>query len=294
MLGALTLVFLGLSFIPMMGGLFGDQPPTPAPDPDNPTASPTADPANMAQELQAEEKGYQLVLDREATNQTALKGLAEARLKLIRLGLRQPQDVIEPLKKLAETNPAELQYAVLLAQSQQQAGNPDAAMQTYRTVLAQSPTNLQALQGYTALLLAAQKPEEALGLLQEAIATAKQPNATANAVDVPALELLVGDVYMAQQKVPAALALYEKLTQENPNDFRPVLAKGLVLRDQGQSPEAIALFQKAKTMAPAQFKDQIQQIIASAESAGTNTPRQSTGAPGTPGLTPAPQPSATP
>ena len=51
----------------------------------------------------------------------------------------------------------------------------------------------------------------------------------------------------------------------SPEDFRPVLAKALVLQEQGDNDAAQPLFDQATTMAPAQFKDQIQQMASQAD-----------------------------
>jgi tetratricopeptide (TPR) repeat protein len=173
---------------------------------------------------------------------------------------------VEPLAKLAKLNPNQPIYTTLLAQAQQQSGDLAAAAQTYQTVLAKQPTSTEALQGYVSLLLNQKQPEVALETLQKAIATAKQMNQQqAGSADIPALELLIGDVYLAQQKSAEAIILYERLQKENPNDFRPVVAKGIVLRNQGKNKEALALFQTASSLAPAQVKDKIQQLIASVQ-----------------------------
>ncbi|NJM77528.1 MAG: tetratricopeptide repeat protein [Acaryochloridaceae cyanobacterium RU_4_10] len=258
-----SLVFIGLSIYPMIEALMNQQKATPTAS--NPTAPPTAD---SAETVQKEEEGYQLVLKRDPNNQSALQGFVETRLKLIRLGLRKPKDVIEPLEKLTKLNPSQTIYATLLAQAYQQAGDSNAATQTYRNTLTQQPTNVDALQGYVALLIQQKKSSEALDLLKNTMATAKQMNQQqAGSVDTPALELLMGDVYLSQQRSSEAMILYNRLQKENPNDFRPVAAKGIVLRNEGKTEEAIALFKSAEALAPVQVKEKIQQLIAQTQAA---------------------------
>jgi tetratricopeptide (TPR) repeat protein len=258
-----SLVFIGLSIYPMIEALMNQQKATPTAS--NPTAPPSAD---SAETVQKEEEGYQLVLKRDPNNQSALQGFVETRLKLIRLGLRKPKDVIEPLEKLTKLNPSQTIYATLLAQAYQQAGDSNAATQTYRNTLTQQPTNVDALQGYVALLIQQKKSSEALDLLKNTMATAKQMNQQqAGSVDTPALELLMGDVYLSQQRSSEAMILYDRLQKENPNDFRPVAAKGIVLRNEGKTEEAIALFKSAEALAPIQVKEKIQQLIAQTQAA---------------------------
>lgn len=262
-LGFSSLVFIGLSIFPLVGGILNQQKQT--------TAISTAQPnADSAETLQKEEEGYQLVLKRDPNNPVVLQGLLETRLKLIQQGIRQPKDVIEPLQKLAKLNPGDLRYLIALAQAQEQSGDKATAAQTYRAVLDQQPTNTEALQRYVTFLLQQNQSAAAFDLLQKSIATAKQANQQqANTADLPAIELLMGDVYLAQQNSAAAIALYDRLHKENPNDFRPVVAKGIVLKNQGNRKEALTLFQASLALAPAQVKDKIQQLIASTQTGAT-------------------------
>lgn len=61
------------------------------------------------QQLQAKERGYELVLEREPENQVALQGLVEARLQRNDL-----QGAVEPMVKLVKLNPDNPQYKALL------------------------------------------------------------------------------------------------------------------------------------------------------------------------------------
>ncbi len=264
-LGFSSLVFISLSIFPLISGILNQQKQTTAIS----TAKPTSTAAS-AETLQKEEEGYQLVLKRDPNNPTVLQGLLETRLKLIQQGVRKPKDVIEPLEKLTKLNPGQPLYPVLLGQAQEKSGDSAAAAQTYRTVLDQQPTNTEALQRYVTLLLQKNQTAEAFDFLQKSIATAKQINQQqANSADLPAIELLLGDVYLAQQKSGAAIALYDRLHKESPNDFRPVVAKGIVLKNQGNNTEALTLFKSAQALAPAQIKDKIQQLIASTQGGAT-------------------------
>jgi tetratricopeptide (TPR) repeat protein len=263
-LGFSSLVFIGLSIFPIVGGILNQQKQTTAIS----TAKPSA--ADSVETLQKEEEGYQLVLKRDPNNPTVLQGLLETRLKLIQQGVRKPKDVIEPLEKLTQLNPGQPLYPILLGQAQEKSGDGAAAAQTYRTVLDQQPTNTEALQRYITLLLQKNQTAAAFDFLQKSIATAKQMNQQQpNSADLPAIELLLGDVYLAQQKGGAAIALYDRLKKENPNDFRPVVAKGIVLKNQGNTTEALTLFKSAQALAPAQVKDKIQQLIVSTQSGAT-------------------------
>ncbi|MEO1428001.1 MAG: tetratricopeptide repeat protein [Cyanobacteria bacterium J06632_19] len=220
------------------------------------------DTGNSASEQKAKleltAKGYEQVLEREPENQTALQGLLEARLQLLRFGQGDIKGVINPLEKLSKLNPEETRYAVLLAQAKQQTGDKEGAAQAYRTVLETKPGDLPALQGMVTLLLEQKRPEAAIGLLQESLNKAEKANKIEpNSVDTTAVQVLLGNVYAKEKRYAQAMSAYDKVIKNDPKDFRPVLAKAMVLKDQGKTEEAKPLFTKAASLAPARYKDEI-------------------------------------
>lgn len=70
---------------------------------------------DMAQQLQAQAQGYEMVLQREPKNQIALQGLVE-----IRLQMNDFERIVEPLETLIRLNPEQEQYKTLLATIRQQ------------------------------------------------------------------------------------------------------------------------------------------------------------------------------
>jgi tetratricopeptide (TPR) repeat protein len=266
-IGLAIAAFIGLSLLPFFSS-FNQQ----GNNSSTPTSTATVADAQKS-ELQQLEKGYQLVLQREPDNQTALQGLLETRLKLIQLGLGDVKSVIEPLEKLAKLNPERTDYRVLLAQAQQQAGKPTEAEQIYRSILATKPGDTNTLQGLVALLIQEQRSAAAIGLLQDTLATAPQANKLQpGSVDVPSVQLLLGQVYADQKRYDEAIALYEQVSETNKNDFRPVLAKALILKEQSKVAEAQPLFKSAAALAPAEYKDQIKQLANQTAPPSTSAP----------------------
>ena len=98
--------FLSLSLLPILGSNSNRR------GSDAASTSPPADPTSMQAELEAQARGYELVLEREPDNQTALQGLVDARIQLGDIS-----GVVSPLEKLVELNPGVADYAVLLAQA---------------------------------------------------------------------------------------------------------------------------------------------------------------------------------
>lgn len=247
-----VLAFVGFSMIPLLGSVLKDNQPSAG-------ATPGATPSISAQkqtDLEAQAKGYELVVQREPQNATALRGLLEVRLKMGDI-----QGAIAPLEQLVKLNPDQTDYAVLLAQAKQKIGDREGAAQTYRTILTSKPGNLNALQGLVSLLIEQNRPEAAVGLLQDTLKTATPINdIQPGSVDIISVQLLLGQVYANQQRYTEAIAIYDESIKANKQDFRPVLAKALILKQQGKDAEAKPLFTTAVALAPAQYKDQVKQL----------------------------------
>ncbi|MBD2100827.1 tetratricopeptide repeat protein [Leptolyngbya sp. FACHB-261] len=281
---------LGFSVAPFLPNLF-DQSASVASTPQN-------TPADLQADLKAQERGYELVIQREPDNRTALEGLVRTRAQLGNF-----QGLVEPLQQLVKLSPQEPGYAVLLAQAQLRLGDQEAAASTYRDVLTRSPGEPDALNGLVGLLLQQNKPEAAVGLLQDTLKVANQQTTPAvppppgqaplqpqpiNKADV---QWLLGNVYAAQQRYPEALQVYDQILNRDKNDFRPLVGKALVLREQGKAAESQALFDSAVALAPAAAKDQIKQL-ATPPAAPPATPAPSTTPPAAAPQSPAAMPPA--
>jgi len=247
-----SLAFLSLLFMPFLTAFQTSNQPAAA------DASPGAALATQQQELEVQAKGYELVLQREPENQTALRGLLETRIRQDNV-----KGAIEPLEKLAKLNPDQADYTVLLAQAKQRVGDAEGAAQSYRDVLKTQPGNVNALQGFVDLMLEQKRPEAAIGLLQDTLRGAEAANeATPGSIDVTSVQLLLGRVYAEQGRSDEAIAIYDQAIETDNQDFRPVLVKAIVLRTAGRATEAEPLFTTAAALAPAQYKDQINQLAA--------------------------------
>ncbi len=227
-----VLAFVGVSMIPLIAA-FNDTQPSRQESSSNRSSSTSSDEKTN---LEDAARGYEQVLQREPDNETALRGLIETRLQLIRLKGSNIKEVIEPLERLAKLKPEQTRYAVLLAQAKQQIGDREGAAQVLRSVLENKPGDLDALQGMVALLLDQKRPEAAIGLLQDTLNTAAQANKIQpGSVDTVAVQVLLGNVYDSQKKYAQALNVYDRAIKNDKQDFRPVLAKAMLLKKTGQN-----------------------------------------------------------
>ena len=202
--------------------------------------------------LEAEASGYQKVLEREPDNTTALNGLLK-----IRLQQKNIEGAIAPLEKLANLNPEQTEYTSLLAQAKEQVKDYEGAAAAYNKVLADYPGDLYALSGITNLYLIQDMPERAIALLKNTVTLADKDSPKASSISKDAVQFLLGELYTSRERYPEAIALYDELAKNNEDDFRPILAKGLVLEQKGDLTAAQPILEKAYVAAPAEYKDQI-------------------------------------
>jgi tetratricopeptide (TPR) repeat protein len=274
------IAFLGFSLVPILDSILKA---SQAQSQSTPTPTQTAQSGEKQSELlQAQARGYELVLQREPDNVTALRGLLQVRLELIGQGVGDIKDAIAPLEKLASLNPETTEYGILLAQAKERTGDREGAAQAYRSILASKPGEIKALQGLVNLLLVQQRPEAAIGLLQDTLKAAPAANlAKPESVDVTSVQLILGQVYAVQKRYEEAIAIYDESAKANPKDFRPTLGKAIVLKEQGKTDESKTLFDRATELAPPNYKDQINQLAS-----GTPSP--------SPAATTTPEPAASP
>ena len=291
------IAFLGFSLVPLLDSILkGSRAQTRS----TPTPTQTAASGEKQSELlQAQARGYELVLQREADNVTALRGLLQVRLELIGQGVGDIKDVVPPLEKLAKLNPETTEYGILLAQAKERTGDREGAAQAYRAILAAKPGEIKALQGLVNLLLVQQRPEAAIGLLQDTLKAAPAANeAKPGSIDTTSVQLILGQVYAVGKRFDEAIAIYDESAKANPKDFRPTLGKAIVFKEQGKKDEAKTLFAKATELAPPNYKDQINQLAsdtpkpsappAASPQPGTSSTPESTASPSPEGSLPKP------
>ncbi|MEO9125390.1 MAG: Tfp pilus assembly protein PilF, partial [Microcoleus sp.] len=104
------IAFVGFSLVPILDSILkGGQ----AQSRSTPTPTQTAQSSEkQSQLLQDQVRGYELVLQREPDNVTALRGLLQVRLELIGQGVGDIKDVVPTLEKLAKLNPETTEYGI--------------------------------------------------------------------------------------------------------------------------------------------------------------------------------------
>ena len=244
----MLLALLSFTFFPLASSILqSDRPPA---------SLPTAGlPQDRAGKLETEALGYQVVLEREPDNENALRGLLQVRLEQGDL-----QAAIEPMTRLAQLNSQIADYSLLLAQAKQQLGDTAGAEQAYLALLTAQPKEIRALKGLTDLWLAQGRGTEAISLVQRQLAQVVQQKQSGESADLISLQLLLGEIYVAQKRYDDAFPLYDLAIAADTGDFRPLLAKAILLRQQGKGKEAEPLWQQALDRAPLEYKDTIKSM----------------------------------
>ena len=242
-----TLSFLGISIAPLIGSIFA---PTPQ-------QSNNANPATPDQErIKIEIKGFEAVLKSDPKNQTALVGLVNLRNQLGDI-----KATIEPLQTLSDTFPDQPVYRMTLAKTYIELKDPKNASAEYRKILSTKPGYIPALESLVSIELTDERPEAAIGILQDALKTAETANKVqANSVDTGYVLWLLGEVYRRQNRLDDAIATFDQMIKVEPKDFRPYVGKAQLRQVQGKNDEAKKLFDKGLELAPAEFKDQVKRL----------------------------------
>jgi tetratricopeptide (TPR) repeat protein len=218
-------------------------------------------------QIQTDASGYSQILQREPENMVALKGLLDARLQL-----GDVKGSLAPLEKIATLNRQNVGYTILLAQTKQYLGDKEGAASDYRSVLIAQPQQIEAMQGLVSLLIDAKRPAAAIGIVQTALDKSTATATNGSTADTTQLKLLMAQIYIAQQRNADALAIYDELIRINPQDFRPILSKGLVYKQLGNLTAAKSLMKAAANVAPSDYKDRVQQMAQAIELPKGNTP----------------------
>lgn len=250
-----TASLLGASLLPLVGQILSSsssQPSSPIAEIEQPEA----------ERIKIQMQGYEDILRTEPDNQFALQQLTNLHLRLVELGDQANlSKVVPPLERLAKLNPKELGYRLQLGRVKAYLKDKEGAIAEYNQILSVAPGNIDALKSLVSIQLADNKPEAALGVLDNAIAQADKANQVQpNSVDKTAVTLLKADLYLANKQFKNASQIYEQVAQQNPADFRPILGKALVARAEGKNSQAQELFAAAAKIAPPDVRDQVNRL----------------------------------
>ncbi|CAN1298937.1 hypothetical protein LINPERPRIM_LOCUS24012 [Linum perenne] len=178
---------------------------------------------------------------------------------------------ISPKDPIAlEEKPDDPEVFRLIGEVKYELKDYEGSVVAYRTSAKVSKSaNFEVLRGITNALLASKKPDEAVQFLLTTRENLNSENADAadllKADDGPAkdqpekvdpiqVDLLLGKAYSDWGHISDAVAVYDQLISSHPNDFRGYLAKGIILKENGNPGDAERMFIQARFLAPDKAK----------------------------------------
>ena len=171
--------------------------------------------------------------------QGPLNAVDERRLleRLLALG-RLPESIVLVEDQLA-AQPKAWRWRLLLSQLELRNGNSRGAEVHLQQLSRLHPTNPDVLQALALLRLQQGRPQVAISVVKTALKT------TDPSQRVP-LGLLLADLQRQSGSGAAALTTYQLLIKDAPGDARPFMAQALLMQEQGNRDQALALLESAR------------------------------------------------
>eukprot|EP01018_Ginkgo_biloba_P033803 Gb_41698 [translate_table: standard] len=157
---------------------------------------------------------------------------------------------IKTVEKLIALQPSDLEWKLVKAQLHEFGGEIEEARREYQEILEFKPLSVRALQGLAMIMHKCGEDAAMVEMLEGALERALREKKNSEAYN---LKLLLGHMYIVQDKLQQALEHYERLTEEDPNDFRPYLCQGIIYSVLERKDEAEQRFTKYRKLVPQNF-----------------------------------------
>uniref|UniRef100_A0A0D6R9P9 Uncharacterized protein n=1 Tax=Araucaria cunninghamii TaxID=56994 RepID=A0A0D6R9P9_ARACU len=161
---------------------------------------------------------------------------------------------VKILDRMIEREPSKAQWIKLkegllkyAARREMKANRPQAAREYFEEFLELQPFNARVLQELAVAMHKIGQDAAMVNLVKERVQQAKKVKSEK---DVYNMKLLLGNVYIVQGNLEEALKQYERLTRENPNDYKAYLAQGIIYSVLDRKDEAEEQFEKYYKVVP--------------------------------------------
>jgi len=243
-LGALSLVLIGIFLVANGGSELGYATKR--------SSSETSLAPEQRKDLEAELETMESRLKEKADDLEAIESSA-----VIQAQLGNYKKSSELLERLVESKPNDQDALRLLGETYSAQGNPTKATETFRKAFAASGSkNLEILTLLTDSLMQAGKQKDSVA---EVESLRKSDTDGMSDVELGMLQAKL----LAQWRghTPDALVLYEDLCNAYPDDFRPFLGRGLLLKSEGRMADAQRMFVQARYLSPPSSKATVEALI---------------------------------
>ncbi|KAJ1430521.1 Tetratricopeptide-like helical domain superfamily [Sesbania bispinosa] len=176
----------------------------------------------------------------------ALKSLLQQKLEL-----GEDEEAMKILKRLISAQPEVTDWKFLAARLTNEIGDVESARGFYEEILATNPLSFEALFENALLMDRCGEGEAVIERLEEALRVAEEENKAKEARDV---RLIMAQIQFLQKNVDEALGMYQQLTKEDPNDFRPYFCRGMIYSLLDKNDEAKEQFAKYRELSPKKFE----------------------------------------
>ncbi|XP_031376866.1 uncharacterized protein LOC116192451 [Punica granatum] len=212
--------------------------------------------------LQSRLKQFEAALVASPKDPTALEGAA---VTLAELG--EYTKAASRLENLIEKKPNDPDVYRVLGEVRTELQDYEGSVAAYKKSSALSKeVNFEVLRGLTDALLAAKRPDEAVQVILASrdLLSSKQSGGVKagnnmsgtekQMLDPVQIDLLLGKAYSEWGHVSDAVSVYDRLISSHPDDFRGYLAKGIILKENGNAGDAERMFIQARFFAPEKAK----------------------------------------
>lgn len=214
--------------------------------------------------LQSRLQQYEATLSSSPKDTVALEGAA---VTLAELG--ELARAVNYLQDLAKEKPSDPDVFRLLGEVKYELKDYEGSAAAYKSsAKVTKAVDFEVLRGLTNALLAAKKPDEAVQVLLESRQRLKDGKSTDSTIKIESstegndsqdvdpiqVELLLGKAYSDWGHISDAISVYDQLISSYPSDFRGYLAKGIILKENGNVGDAERMFIQARFFAPEKAK----------------------------------------
>lgn len=243
-LGALSLILIGIFLVANGGSELGYA-----------TKSSSSEPSLAAEQRKDLEAELGIMESRLKENSDDLEAVESSAVIQAQLGNYKKSS--ELLEKLIESKPNDQDALRLLGETYSAQGNAAKATETFRKAFDSSDSkNLEILTLLTDSLMQAGKQKDSIAEVE----SLRKSNT--NGISDVELGMLQAKL-LAQWRghTPDALIVYEDLCNAYPDDFRPFLGRGLLLKSEGRMADAQRMFVQARYLSPPSSKATVEALI---------------------------------
>ncbi|CAN1839313.1 protein SLOW GREEN 1, chloroplastic, partial [Linum perenne] len=157
------------------------------------------------------------------------------------------EDALKILNRLVSAQPSVTEWKFLLARAYGEMGQTNNARQVFEEILSVNPLCFEALSEMAMLMAKSGEGEGVISRLESALQVAEEGNKVKEARDV---RMIMAQVHFLQKNMEEALKIYDQLSKEDPEDFRPYFCKGMIYSLLNRNEEAEEQLAKYRELSP--------------------------------------------